>query len=163
VIRSCVLAVFLACLLATPASADRWPASTVQRAIAVADSHWPGSPCYGQHQITWLTGAELDATGLGVHLWGYGDTDECRVWVAWDRVDPVGVYRPGVYLCEVLEHEFGHTAGLSHSDNPDDVMYAEGPARPPRECVAAFRRLRYVPSFSRWHVERNHRGTGLAL
>ena len=47
---------------------------------------------------------------------------QCAVTIAWNAVaaaDP----SPG-FLCTVLEHEFGHLAGLEHSGNPDDVMFA---------------------------------------
>lgn len=138
-----VVPVLLAALaFAAPPAAQAWTPSVVERAMAVADSHWPSSPCHGAHSVQWMRGADLDALfpdEPGAE--GRGDVGGCRVWIAWDRIDPAGVYRPGVYLCTILEHEYGHNAGLGHSDDPRDVMYGGGPMAAP-DCVAAFRPVR---------------------
>lgn len=64
-------------------------------------------------------------------------------WVAWsnlpecsltltervDELDPVSA-------CTIVVHEYGHLAGLGHSDDPASVMYA--PTRPFPPCVGRF-------------------------
>jgi hypothetical protein len=116
-----VCAVVLAlAVAAAPAHADRWKSSDVQLAMRVADAHWPASACFQAHVIQWLRGWELDElfqqqgeTGAT----GIGEVGGCRVWIAWDRIDP-----SPAWLCTILEHEFGHNAGAEHSSDPHDVM-----------------------------------------
>jgi hypothetical protein len=58
--RTFALAAALALVGAASARADRWKPADVQLALQVADAHWPASPCFGEHQTTWLRGADLD-------------------------------------------------------------------------------------------------------
>lgn len=125
----------------TPAAADRWPIADILRAEQVADAHWPTSECYARHTIDWITGAELDARfppyvapdGRTVALASVGEP--CAVWIAWDRISP-----RLIDVCSTLLHEYGHNAGLRHSDDPHDVMHPVG-ARSP-DCEKAFSRPR---------------------
>jgi hypothetical protein len=119
--RALLLAVVVALATAGPADADRWRAADVQLALRVADAHWSTSPCFGGHVIQWLRGRELDAQfpqeADGNATTGVAEIGGCHVWLAWDRIDPAPVW-----LCTILEHEFGHNAGLEHSDDPHNVM-----------------------------------------
>ena len=114
------LAVAVALVAPASANADRWRAADVQLALRVADAHWPASPCYEAHLIQWMRGDELDqllAQQADRGATAIGEVGSCHVWIAWDRVDP-----SPVWLCTILEHEFGHNAGLEHSDDPHNVM-----------------------------------------
>lgn len=119
--RALLLAVVVALTATTSADADRWRAADVQLALRVADAHWPDSACFGAHVIQWLRGPELDAQfpqeADGATTTGVAEIGGCHVWLAWDRIDP-----SPVWLCTILEHEFGHNAGLEHSDDPQNVM-----------------------------------------
>jgi hypothetical protein len=141
-VRTLAILTAAVCFAAAPARADRWVTADVERAITVADAHWPDSPCYGRHAITWMTGAELGAR-FGSGLVGYASgPGECAVWIAWDR--PVGVTQAFWqlrYLCSALEHEFGHNAGLDHSHRPGDIMDGDR-FELASDCLAAFRPTR---------------------
>jgi hypothetical protein len=128
------LAAALALVGAAPARADRWKAADVQLAMRVADAHWPASSCFGAHQIEWLRGGELDALfpGDNATTTANGDLGGCRVWLAWDRIDA-----SPVWLCTILEHEYGHNAGMAHSSDPHDVMNPWQASTAP-DCERAF-------------------------
>jgi hypothetical protein len=129
-----VMAVTL--VLAVPAQAAPWTAAEQTEAIAVADAHWPTSPCFGTgHNLDWLSGAQLAGQEIAI-----GTTGSCNVLVETDRMATMAARpeaTPAVWLCTVLEHEFGHNAGLGHSDDPHNVMYGEL-AYPADDCVTAF-------------------------
>lgn len=104
---------------ATPAAANIWATSDVLTAIRVADAHWPQSPCYHQETITWV--AELDSTP-DEQTAGLTVPGTCAITIAWGAFK---AHRAPALLCTILEHEFGHAAGLAHSLNPQSVMFAD--------------------------------------
>jgi hypothetical protein len=141
-IRTLITALVATAALSSSAQADVWTPAETTKAIAVADAHWPASPCHGREQITWIkTATTADFAGTAY-------PDECATTIAWNQVaaqDP-----SPAFLCTVLEHEFGHLAGLGHSPDPNNVMFAVlwkptpdcaaalgGPAKLPRAGVAA--------------------------
>lgn len=143
-----MLTITLGLLLPAVAVAGRWTPSQVNTAIRVADAHWPNSPCLHQHHIVWQSFDELQATldemwpgYIQPGMIGFGSLEGCQVWIAWDQV-PDGPR----WLCTLLEHEFGHNAGLGHSKDQTDVMYPYL-YRPSADCRAAFPRAR-----NRWAV-----------
>jgi hypothetical protein len=119
-------AVLLAALAtAAPASAQFTPGQ-LRTLLQVADSHFPNSPCYHQHELHWTTGAQLDqqfpalagSVAIGLH-------GACEDWLATDRLATTTSTRMNLaYTCTVLAHEYGHNAGLDHSTVPGDVMNA---------------------------------------
>lgn len=135
VILTIVLAVH-ALAGAASARADRWKPRDVLLAMQVADAHWPSSPCFDAHQTRWLRGWELDALfrGEDPSTTAVADVGGCRVWLAWDRIDP-----SAVWLCTILEHEYGHNAGAGHSNDANDVMYPWQANTAP-DCRRAFAR-----------------------
>lgn len=153
--RRFVIICLLALMVPATAQANRWPDAMVQEAIQTADNHWPSSPCYGRHDIRWMTGAELDAafpdSVIAIARATMGEP--CEVWIAWDRVDPSGVYRPGIFLCSVLEHEFGHNAGLGHSDDPHSIMHIDI-LYPATDCVVTFPQMKPRHHHRGWNFRR---------
>jgi len=142
--------------LASTAQADLWTPAQTAKAIAVADAHWPASPCHGREVITWIKSAPLaDVAGLA-------HPDFCATTIAWNQVaaeDP-----SPAFLCTVLEHEFGHLAGLDHSPDPNNVMFAvlwkpsadcaaalPGPAKLPRAGIATKSKARTHARAARHH------------
>jgi hypothetical protein len=144
--RALVLAVLLCLGASAAAQADRWPAWVIDRAIATADAHWPDSPCRGAHEVAWLRGQDFDQVfakyDAGTDVLARSQRNGCHVWVAWDRVrvNPV-------WLCTLLEHEFGHTAGLDDSLDVMNVMFGQLWRAAP-DCKAAFRSRGYR---LQWH------------
>jgi hypothetical protein len=153
-----VISFAILCLMgASSAHANRWSDADVQKAITTADARWPDSPCFGQHHISWLTydamKAEIDAVWPGstqVNTIGFGSYEGCQVWIAWDRIFHFGAYGEIGMLCTLLEHEFGHNAGMRHSDDPNDVMYPSM-QQVSGDCMAAFP-LPTKPRNRRWHI-----------
>ena len=130
-IRALVTALILCLALPATAAADRWRPGDVERAIAVADAHWPTSACFGNHQITWASNGPVGEYGEGL-------VGGCAVTIFWDTI-PVDGYRQQLrMLCTLLEHEFGHNAGREHSSNPRDPMYPYLVRNAP-DCAVAFR------------------------
>lgn len=129
VIRTTIAALVASFALVGSAQAAVWTPAQTQNAIAVADAHWPASACHGHEVLNWITAtgmAEFAATA-------YEDT--CTVDVAWNEVAKTD-RSPG-FLCTVLEHEFGHLAGLDHSKDSNNVMFAVIWKTAP-DCAAAF-------------------------
>lgn len=132
-------------ILANPAHANIWTDADVQKAITVADAHWPTSPCFEHHDIHWDTFAEAQAeidalwpNYMQVGMIGFGSYQGCKVWIVWDKLRlGVDAYGSIGMLCTLLEHEFGHNAGLLHSTDPNDVMYPEL-TRTSDDCRVAF-------------------------
>lgn len=137
-VRALALAAALALVGAASASADRWKPTDVQLALRVADAHWPASSCFGEHHIAWLRGADLDTLfpGEDAGTTAVGDVGGCRVWLAWDRIDP-----SPVWLCTIVEHEYGHNAGMEHSSDPHNVMNPWQASTAP-DCERAFAKRR---------------------
>jgi hypothetical protein len=129
--RTLLLAMATTLLVAAPtasaslSAAQRWPVDgpAMQQARQIAIAHWGMSPCNGDVPVAW---ARLAPDENGRATWtnpfhDYGDpagNTRCSVALntAQDWTWPK--------LCTVLTHEFGHLAGNSHSDDPDNVMYA---------------------------------------
>jgi hypothetical protein len=116
VIRTTIAALVASFALCASAQAAVWTPAQTEKAIAVADAHWPASACHGRELINWVTApamSEFAATA-------YEDT--CTVDIAWNEVADTD-RSPG-FLCTVLEHEFGHLAGLDHANSSSNVMFA---------------------------------------
>lgn len=157
-----LLIILILLLLPEVAAADRWRPEVVQRALTVADGHWPDSPCRAAHQIEWMTALQLyERFPDDPYAVARGEVGGCRVWIAWDRIDPANIYRPGVFLCAVLEHEFGHNAGLEHSSNPRDPMFPTITFIAP-DCRAAFAPPASLGSLRWGRVRLPARAAGLA-
>ncbi len=128
-LRTLTATVVAAVAMSATAQAAVWtPAQTV-KAITVADAHWPASPCHGRETITWVRSAEM------ADFAGTAYPQQCATTIAWNQVaasDP-----SPAFLCTVLEHEFGHLAGLEHSSDPNNVMFAIVWKSSP-DCAAAF-------------------------
>jgi hypothetical protein len=119
----------LAFSICATAQADLWTPAQTQKAIAVANAHWPASPCAGREQISWIKSdamADFAATAYPA---------QCAVTVAWNQVAQAGT--APAFMCTVLEHEFGHLSGLGHSPDPNNVMFAIV-WKPSADCAAAF-------------------------
>lgn len=134
------------CLMAMvgQAHAQAWSLPDTVKAIAVADAHWPASPCHGHEVIQWTDEATLfrDAhkaydPQADLYAQAYPD-GSCFVQVAWKTV--IAWHPSPDYLCALLEHEFGHLAGLGHSTNMHSVMYPDPIDFPwvPHDCAKAF-------------------------
>jgi Matrixin len=127
-IRTLIIALVAFAGVAPAAQAELWTPAQVTKAIAVADAHWPASPCHGRELITWVKSeAVADFAGTAY-------PDQCATTIAWNQVaaqDP-----SPAFLCTVIEHEFGHLAGLEHSKDPDSVMFAVL-WKPSADCAAA--------------------------
>jgi hypothetical protein len=118
------------------AQADVWTPAQTHKAITVADAHWPTSPCAHRETISWVQSvsmADFAATAYPT---------QCAVTVAWNQVAAANP-SPG-YMCTILEHEFGHLAGLGHSPDSDNVMYAVVWKIAP-DCAAAFPKHAKLP------------------
>lgn len=125
-----ILALAATVTLGVPAAA---PALTT---IDVAAAQWPWSPCRGREQVVWETRASANQVpGMDVAM-GWWDYGTCTVHViAHDDLPK---------LCTTLQHEFGHAAGLVHTDDPEDVMSTErrGPSAACRRAFPTW--VRYV-------------------
>jgi len=117
----------LAVLWAFPEVSHSAPYPKLTQAIAVADAHWPDSPCKGREIVLPADAALSVRYGAGETAAAFSDPYLCRVWVRYDLL-PTRV--PTWQLrCRLLEHEFGHlagwrsTTGQYHSDNIRSVMY----------------------------------------
>lgn len=63
--------------------------------------------------------------------------------MAWATVEPCQiVFDPAYFLnhkpsyrCSIVVHEYGHLAGLEHSDNPFSIMYPTAPVFGARRCL----------------------------
>ena len=102
------------------------------RYLEVARGAWPDSPCRGTETVEVVepdeSGALPTSAGLirptpGLHIIGVAVPDRC--WVA------VSADLTGYKLCAALVHEFGHLAGVSHSDDPASIM---APVMPKRDA-----------------------------
>jgi hypothetical protein len=99
-----------------PAHAAAQTHSWLPQAIAIADAHWPDSPCQGHVAVIPADKATVDALVPGA---GSVATSFCRVLVNWDA----WARYPARQKCRMLEHEFGHLAGYSHAMDPTSVMF----------------------------------------
>lgn len=93
------------------------------KAIAVADAHWPNSPCKGRETVLYGDDALARQMGLTTLAAAWADPYTCTVWVNYRLQREYG-YTWQV-RCKILEHEFGHLAGYQHNNNPHSVMYKE--------------------------------------
>lgn len=90
----------------------------------------------------------------------YVDVDELPdgavMWATVDRCEIA--FAPGAYTinsaarCTLLVHEFGHLAGLNHSDDPTSIMYGPGPQKQWPACAERFRL-----KSCRWHARKCRR------
>lgn len=106
--------------LAPPAAATAdWEPATQVPAVAhwlsVSEQAWPSSPCNGREQVRVVDAAEINDD------WGLAQVDgSCRFSIAMQATtDPLAA-------CVTVVHETGHLAGLDHSLDPYNVMYAGG-------------------------------------
>lgn len=113
--RRVLVLALLAGALAPVSAAARTP-TWLPRAIAIANAHWPGSPCQGHVAVIPTNAATIHALVPGA---GSVAMSFCRVlvnWSAWARY-------PTRQKCRMLEHEFGHLAGYGHAMDPTSVMF----------------------------------------
>lgn len=124
--RRTVVLVALAAAIAAPAAdaqdlsglrpADSYP--QLGHILPTARGAWPDSPCAGREEIaitdTFPSGAPDGTLGAAATFAG-----RCLV-----LLKPL-LFQPGweYGLCVAVTHEFGHLAGLGHSDDPADLMY----------------------------------------
>lgn len=108
----------------------------VARAVQIADSAWPDSSCRSQQQVTLADLSGYDDLQAGDRTLGIAFMDgSCVVQLDSARLN---AFRDApMVLCTVLVHEFGHLAGLRHSDDPADVMFPTI-GKVPAACAAAF-------------------------
>lgn len=102
------------------------------RATAVASAHWPSSPCRGRESVDWTPQARLDADHPGDGIAADAAPKDCRV-----RLSEAARDWSGPRVCALLEHEFGHLAGMAHSSDPTDVMH-DGTIPWTHDCTRAF-------------------------
>lgn len=131
----------------TIADADSWTQANTLKAIAVAEAHWPGSPCAGREDIRWETESQINAFILtpGVIKAGalgttqaYSIVPKCLVVVGWDILLNMSHYlkvNKNVYLCTTLEHEFGHLAGYTNAKGYSEGDYVDHAHSPDRHSV----------------------------
>ncbi len=112
-------------------------------AVLIADSYYPDSPCFPHTMKQIIPSSPAEGERVGT-LFGFPGplaawtfTDSCDVYVDWSawRGDPIRL------KCRMLVHEFGHNAGLLHTNNPRDVMYGgelRDVARQSEDCWRAF-------------------------
>jgi len=128
-----LLAAIAATLLGGPAAgAEVIPVSQIsagdmQRAVAIAEAHWPANPCTGLTTVTLVDEATATTlTGVSHRPAGYayigsGLVGDCRVYlVACDDLTLA-------WVCTVLAHELGHVLGHAHTDEPNDLMAPMAP------------------------------------
>jgi hypothetical protein len=145
-LRVATVVVCLTVCVASPAEAAPSHSSWFDRAVAVADAHWPLSPCHGRVSVVSATDEQIVAwTGEASAGAGASVDGSCRVFVAWDLWSA----RPVRQRCRLLEHEFGHLAGVDHSLNPASVMFPVilDLGRGSTDCVRAFPERRAWPMF----------------
>lgn len=114
--RRLLAGLLIAGALAAPATAAADSPPWLTRAIAVADAHWPASPCKGREVVIPADQATIDQFVPGA---GSVATSWCRVFVNWG----LWAHYPARHKCRMLEHEFGHLAGHGHSLKPASVMF----------------------------------------
>lgn len=96
------------------ASAD-YTAADLTRAVSVADTYWPDSPCKGQEVVEEVSLTDMPwLANIGGALKWEG---ECIVEIVKENIPDA------LTLCGILVHEFGHAAGMVHSTDPTNVMY----------------------------------------
>jgi hypothetical protein len=98
-----------------PTEADK-----LARFTPVARAAWPGSRCAGRERVrldddVYIDEHEWQIDGVIAYASTWDPADDCRV----------GIRRglPSDVFCGALVHEFGHLAGMDHSENPHSVMY----------------------------------------
>jgi hypothetical protein len=139
--------------LAPAATAARpSPAPTTEAIAAVARIPWTTSRCYGRELVQKVDAATINA------LAGIGDAEAQR-----SAGNVTGLAYPATCTvvilaglsprqeCTVDEHEFGHLAGLAHSDNPLSIMFAA--PMPPTRCYR-FARWPHDPDGMAWRFGR---------
>jgi Matrixin len=118
-IRTAILTVLAALVVAAPAGADPGDLTDEQRLatyLPIAEAAWNLKPCHydvtvSLHVATlpdgWIAQEVACHVELGTSLEGLSDSQ----W------------------CKTLVHEFGHAAGLPHSDDPNSIMNHTAPYR----------------------------------
>lgn len=114
-----VLAAAILAALAMAAPAQAAPgyqlATWLDRSQAIAERVW-NQPCSGQVEVVLAPlPLEHDAETLV--------NDATRPFTNCSIVLNLMLMNRPAYLCTVLLHEYGHAAGVPHSDNPRSVMY----------------------------------------
>jgi len=112
--------------------------ANLTRAVAVADAHWPSSPCHGREHLVTTAPEVMDAvTGTTTaYAAAFATRDPCDVRVVWSRIAPL----PWWMRCKVFAHEFGHLANHWHINNPVSLMYPylNGANQNAMDCYRAF-------------------------
>lgn len=113
--RAAVVAVVAALVL--PVAASGFP--QVRRAERVAAKTWPvAARVCPRVSVTWTDLTVAAGTGYDYDLWGLAQRRSfCSVEL--DR-SIRGVWSA---TCSTVVHEYGHLAGVPHSDDPTSLMY----------------------------------------
>lgn len=90
--------------------------------LPVARGLFPQSPCRDREMVAWQDGL-LTWPGLPGVYTGLAWEPYCAVMLTRDLLHDTRA------LCVVVSHEFGHLAGLGHSDDPANLMHNPAPLR----------------------------------
>lgn len=112
-----VLTVSLALVLVgvVPAWAHASPSTATVAAFAA--STWDEFPCEGRETVRWADFRDVPGLENDANAYGATDVEGCAIYL--NVLQRMTTLR----LCTVLRHEYGHLAGLTHSDDPFDLMY----------------------------------------